>query len=66
MICRGFKIPTTAMMAKRVIQLGGKHSHYLFGLPTGRNLSLHQISEQAILKIIKDTQFYQINCFLIL
>ena len=40
-------------MAKRAIQLGGKNCHNLFGLPTGRNLSPHQISEQSILKIIK-------------
>ena len=52
-ICRGSTISTTAMMAKRAIQLGGKHWHYLFCLPTGRSLSPHQISEQAILKIIK-------------
>ena len=30
-----------------------KHWLYLFCLPTGRNLSTHQTSEQAILKIIK-------------
>ena len=29
-ICRGLTISSTAMMAKRVIQLGGKHWHYLF------------------------------------
>ena len=52
-ICRGLTIYTTTMMAKRAIQSGGKHWHYLFGLPTGRNLSPHQISEQAILQIIK-------------
>ena len=38
-ICRGLTISTTAMMAKRVIKLSGKHWHYLCCLPTGRNLS---------------------------
>ena len=47
-IRRGLTISMTAMMAKRTIQLGGKHWHYLFGSPTGRNLSPHKISEQAI------------------
>ena len=44
------------MMAKRAIQLGGKRWHYLFGVPTGRNLSPHQISEQKILNIIKTSK----------
>ena len=57
-ICRGLSIATTEMMAKRAIQLGGKQWHYLFCLPTGRNLSSHQISKQAILKIIKSSRTY--------
>ena len=36
------------MMAKRSIQLGGKHWHYLFGLPTGRNISTIRMAELVI------------------
>ena len=55
-ICRGLTISTTVMMVKRSIQLGGKHWHYLCCLTTGRKLSPHQTSEQAILKIIKSSK----------
>ena len=52
-IFRGFTISTTAIMVNRAIKLGGKYWHYLFDLPTGKKWSPHQISEQAILKILK-------------
>ena len=60
-IYRGLTISTTAMLAKKAIQLGGKYWHHLFGLRTGRNLSPYQISEQAKLKIIKTPKILNLS-----
>ena len=40
-------------MARRSIQLGGKHIAYLFGLTIEKNMSPHQRAERAIAKLLK-------------
>ena len=53
-LCRGLCVVTTAQMARRAIQLGGKHWHYLFCLPTEKGLSAHRKAELSIAKILRD------------
>ena len=44
------------MLAKRAIQLGGKHWHKMFHIPTDRNLSIHRRAELAIISILRDAK----------
>jgi predicted GIY-YIG superfamily endonuclease len=53
-LAKGLNVMTTAILAKRAIQLGGCHYHKLFCLPIGRNLSTHRKAELAILKLFKN------------
>lgn len=53
-LCQGLCVVTTAQMARRAIQLGGKHWHYLFCLPTEKGLSAHRKAELSITKILRD------------
>jgi hypothetical protein len=54
-ISTGLNVIPTAMMAKRSIQIGGRHWHYLFGLPIGKNLSTHRMAEMSIDNIRRNT-----------
>jgi hypothetical protein len=40
-------------MARRSIQLGGKHICFLFGIPIDDNMSVHRKAELAIQKILR-------------
>ena len=51
---KGLFVLSTAVLAKRAIQLGGIHWHLLFCIPIDRNMSLHRKSELAIISILKD------------
>jgi len=51
-ISLGLSAHTTAMMAKRAIELGGRHWHYFFCLPIERHLSPHRRAELAITKVL--------------
>ena len=53
-LCKGLTVMTTAMMAKRAIQLGGIHWHKLMMLPTRKNISPQQKAELAILKLLQN------------
>ena len=53
-ISKGLNVMTTAMMAKRALQLGGIHWHVILCLPTERNLTPHRRAELAILKLMRD------------
>ena len=55
-ISRGLNVITSSQMARRSIQLGGKHIAYLFGLPIEKNLSPHRRAELAITKLLRDTK----------
>ena len=51
---KGLRVSTTALMAKRSLQLGGLHWHKILNLPTKRNLSTHRRAELAILKLLQE------------
>ena len=53
-LSKGLNVMTTAILAKRAIQLGGCHYHKLFCLPVGKNLSTHRKAELAIIKLLKN------------
>ena len=52
-ISKGLSVITSSQMARRSIQLGGKHIAYLFGLTIEKNMSPHQRAERAIAKLLK-------------
>jgi hypothetical protein len=53
-ISKGLNVTTTAVLAKRAIQIGGCHWHKLFCLPIDKNLSCHRRAELAIMKLLRD------------
>ena len=52
-ISQGLLCVTLSMMCRRSVYLGGKHVHYIFCLPTERNLSPHQMAELAITQLLR-------------
>ena len=44
----------TAMMAQRAIHLGGIHIHKLFALKVSGSMTLHQMADAGIDKLLKD------------
>ena len=59
---KGLHVLTTALLAKRAINLGGIHYHKLFCLPIGRNLNVQRKAELAILKLLRNPK--QLNLLL--
>ena len=55
-LSKGLVVLPTALLAKRAIQLGGKHWHKMFYIPTDRNLSIHRRAELAIISILRDAK----------
>ena len=55
-LSKGLVVLPTALLAKRAIQLGGKHWHKMFHIPTDRNLSIHRRAELAIISILRDAK----------
>ena len=53
-VSQGLNIITTSQMARRSIQLGGKHLSWLFGLPIEKHIPLTRRSELAIQKILRN------------
>ena len=47
---------TTAMMAKRSIQLGGKHLRKFFCIPIRNNIPAYRKAELAVLDILRNTK----------
>ena len=43
-VSKGLRVTTTAMMAKRALQIGGNHWHKLFILPTEKILNPHRLT----------------------
>ena len=58
-ILKGLIFLTTAMIAKRSNELGGKHWHYLF-LPTDRHLSSHMMADISLTMIMRNQTKYNI------
>ena len=61
-LSKGLTVVTTAILAKRAIQIGGIHYHKLFCLPIGKNMSIHRKAELAILKLLRSPK--QLNLLL--
>ena len=59
---KGLNVITTAVLAKRAIQIGEIHYHKQFCLPIGRHFSIHRKAELAILKLLKNPK--QLNILL--
>ena len=55
-LSKGLVVLPTALLAKRAIQLGGKHWHKMFYIPTERNLGIHRRAELAIISILRDAK----------
>ena len=53
-ISKKLNVITTAMMAKRALQLGGRHWHKFLCIPTGQNLTPHRRAELAIIQLLRD------------
>lgn len=53
-ISKGLRLTTTALMAKRSLQLGNSHFHKIFMLPTESKYSSSQQADIAILRILRD------------
>ena len=51
-VAQGLSVITTSHMARRAIQLGGKHIAYLFGLPHNKFCTPQRRAELALQKII--------------
>ena len=51
---KGLLCVSTVMMSRRLVFLGGKHIHLLFGIPTEKNLSPQRMVEIAITEILCD------------
>ena len=48
----------TAVMAKRAVQLGGKHIHKLFCLPGHNKYSLYRLAEVALISLTRNAERY--------
>ena len=58
-ICQGLNVITTSHMARRAIQLGGKHIAYLFGIPYSRSkLTPQRCTELALHRIMRNPVLY--------
>ena len=65
--CNGLHTTFTAMMALRAILIGGIHLHKFFCIPAKSNLSVHELAEEAIQRIMRDPiRFYSIVTLCIL
>jgi predicted GIY-YIG superfamily endonuclease len=53
-LSKGLTVISSSQMARRSIQLGGKHIAYLFGLTIEKNISPHRRAELAISKLLRD------------
>ena len=49
-VSKGLRVTTTAMMAKRALQIGGTHWHKILILPTEKTLNPHRLAELSIIK----------------
>ena len=53
-VSKGLTSTTTSHMARRAIQLGGKHVSYLFGIPYSQSyLTVQRRADLALIKIMK-------------
>ena len=59
-LSKGLVVLPTALLAKRAIQLGGKHWHKIFHIPTDNNLSVHRRAKLALISIIRDAKSYHL------
>ena len=58
-ICQGLNTITTSHMARRAIQLGGKHIAFLFGIPFSRSkLTPQRCAELALHRIMRNPVLY--------
>ena len=56
-VSKGLTSTTTSHMARRAIQLGGKHIAYLFGIPHSRSyLTVQRGADLALMKIMKKAE----------
>ena len=53
-ISKGLNVGVTAMMSQRAIHLGGIHIHKLFALKVSGRMTLHQMADAGIDKLLKD------------
>jgi hypothetical protein len=58
-ICQGLNVITTSHMARRAIQLGGKHIAFLFGIPFSRSkLTPQRCAELALHRFMRNPVLY--------
>ena len=59
-LSKGLFVLPTALLAKRAIQLGGKHWHKMFHIRTDNCLGVHRRAELALICILRDAVSYHL------